>query len=460
MPKPQFTLHIPEDYDGNKHRSIDAYHGRDELQWQGAHRHEGALIVRFELMFKVKCLGCEEYVSMGNRYNADKRIIGKYHSTPVYKFTMNCHICLFQWEIRTDPETLDYICMSGCRRKQEQWDTRDVNGLTTIDSEVKKKLLGDKMFNKEYKSDDKRKACIRADELRFEQVSREIRKYDWDINRELRKQAKDRREKEQAKEKEKMDFKKTKGVALDELVVLSSDEEDGVKAKELLEKSVSKRKLLDEKMMKSTFSSKIVPGWGSDSEDEQQIEEPPEKIRKESDPKPGSSSTNIITIQSGSESEEDDNDKLLPNKKKKLKKLDESVSAEQQMFLNKKRNSAKDAKTILLSNLGTDLSRNILGKGRKTEMALQNSKFKNFSSKSSSSSLSSKNSLNSKTSISSNALSSQSRLKSMASKSSTASPFGGGLKSSSSSLLSKLSKSSGSNINKKSKLAAMVRLKK
>merc|ERR1712179_491465 len=154
MPKPQFTLRIPEDYDGNKHRSIDNYHGRDELQWQGARRHEGVIIVRFELMFKVRCDGCENYVAMGNRYDADKRRIGKYHSTNIYKFTMHCHICLCKWEIRTDPETLDYICVSGCKRKEENWDTRDVNGLTTIDSEVKKKLLGDKMFNKEYKSDD------------------------------------------------------------------------------------------------------------------------------------------------------------------------------------------------------------------------------------------------------------------------------------------------------------------
>ena len=127
MPKPQFTLYTPVDFDGNKHRSVDSYHGRDELQWQGARRHEGIIIVRFELMFKVVCSGCDQYISMGNRYDADKKIIGKYHSTPVYKFTMNCHVCLTKWEIRTDPETLDYVCMSGCRRKEENWDTRDVN---------------------------------------------------------------------------------------------------------------------------------------------------------------------------------------------------------------------------------------------------------------------------------------------------------------------------------------------
>merc|ERR1739848_555340 len=50
-------------------------------------------------MFKVCCQGCKEYISMGNRYDAEKRKIGKYHSINIYKFTMHCHICLFKWEI-------------------------------------------------------------------------------------------------------------------------------------------------------------------------------------------------------------------------------------------------------------------------------------------------------------------------------------------------------------------------
>lgn len=429
MPKPQFTLYTPTDYDGNKHRSVDAYHGRHELQWQGARAHEGIIIVRFELMFKVVCAGCERYISMGNRYDADKKIIGKYHSTPVYKFTMNCHICLCKWEIRTDPETLDYVCMSGCRRKEENWDTRDVNGLTTIDSEVKKKLLGDKMYNKEYKSDDKRKAAVRADELRFVEVSRKIRKYDYDLNRELRVQAKARREKEQAKEKEKMDFKKSKGVATDELILLSSDDEDTERARQLLSKSSEKRKKLDEKMASTT---NLVPTWNSDSEEEDSrySNTPP----TEDTPCSSKTASTLSTLSSSKKSTTPTATApdLEKSPKSKIIDLDSEVSAEQQMFLNKKRNSAKDAKIILRSNIGTDLTRNIIGKGRKTDLVLKNSSFKNF-----------KKSPASKSSVKvkSNLLNVASSSKSL--------PFGGGFG-------SRIQSGAGN----KAKLASMVRLKK
>lgn len=187
MPKPQFTLYTPVDYDGNKHRSVDQYHGRHELQWQGKYADEGIIIVRFELPFKVFCTGCEEFISMGNRYDAEKKIIGKYHSTSIYKFTMLCHVCITKWEIRTDPETLDYVCVSGCRRKTETWDSREANGITMVDSEVRKKLLGDKMFSKEFKDDDKRKQFHISDEIKFTEVDRYARKYDFDLNQQLRK---------------------------------------------------------------------------------------------------------------------------------------------------------------------------------------------------------------------------------------------------------------------------------
>ena len=37
------------------------------------------------------------------RYNAEKKKIGMYYSTPVYQFRMKCHLCDNHFEIKTDP---------------------------------------------------------------------------------------------------------------------------------------------------------------------------------------------------------------------------------------------------------------------------------------------------------------------------------------------------------------------
>lgn len=37
------------------------------------------------------------------RYNAEKKKIGMYYTTPVYQFRMKCHLCDNHFEIKTDP---------------------------------------------------------------------------------------------------------------------------------------------------------------------------------------------------------------------------------------------------------------------------------------------------------------------------------------------------------------------
>lgn len=44
---------------------------------------------------------------MGVRYNAEKKKIGNYHSTPIYSFRCKCHLCSGWFEIQTDPKVCD-----------------------------------------------------------------------------------------------------------------------------------------------------------------------------------------------------------------------------------------------------------------------------------------------------------------------------------------------------------------
>ena len=55
---------------------------------------------------------------MGVRYTAEKFMVGKYLSTPIYKFKMKCHMCPQMLEMRTDPKNFEYLCVSGSYQNQ------------------------------------------------------------------------------------------------------------------------------------------------------------------------------------------------------------------------------------------------------------------------------------------------------------------------------------------------------
>lgn len=62
------------------------------------------LCFRFELPFNIWCNGCGSHIGMGVRYNSEKSQIGKYYTTPIFKFRMKCHLCDNYFEIETDPK--------------------------------------------------------------------------------------------------------------------------------------------------------------------------------------------------------------------------------------------------------------------------------------------------------------------------------------------------------------------
>jgi len=56
------------------------------------------------------------------RFNAKKRAIGKYLSTTIWEFSMNCHHCSNMLIIRTDPKSTEYEVGEGLERKKEDFD--------------------------------------------------------------------------------------------------------------------------------------------------------------------------------------------------------------------------------------------------------------------------------------------------------------------------------------------------
>ena len=80
---------------------------------------EGILIVRFELPFAVWCTGCkpEQIIGQGVRFNAEKKKVGNYYSTPIWSFRFKHTTCSGWIEVRTDPKNAAYVVTEGGRRR-------------------------------------------------------------------------------------------------------------------------------------------------------------------------------------------------------------------------------------------------------------------------------------------------------------------------------------------------------
>jgi len=96
---------------------------------------QGILITRFELPFNIWCDSCNNHIGMGVRYNAEKKKIGSYYSTPIFSFRCKCHLCDGWFEIHTDPKNTRYIVVSGARQKDEEWDPEENGGYAVHDTE-------------------------------------------------------------------------------------------------------------------------------------------------------------------------------------------------------------------------------------------------------------------------------------------------------------------------------------
>ncbi|KAI0261552.1 hypothetical protein BC834DRAFT_895816 [Gloeopeniophorella convolvens] len=132
-----FNKYYPPDYDDAKHKSLNAYRGKHALGDRARKIDQGILITRFELPFNIWCGTCNGHIGMGVRYNAEKKKIGMYYSTPIFSFRCKCHLCSGWFEIQTDPQNTRYVVVSGARKKEEDWDPAENGGFAVIDTEAK-----------------------------------------------------------------------------------------------------------------------------------------------------------------------------------------------------------------------------------------------------------------------------------------------------------------------------------
>ncbi|PFH58563.1 hypothetical protein XA68_13541 [Ophiocordyceps unilateralis] len=84
--------------------------------------------VRFEMPFAVWCSSCPRptLIGQGVRFNAEKRRVGAYLTTPLWSFRFRHGECGGGLEIRTDPRNTAYVVVSGGTKRSV--DDDDVHG--------------------------------------------------------------------------------------------------------------------------------------------------------------------------------------------------------------------------------------------------------------------------------------------------------------------------------------------
>ncbi|XP_059848245.1 probable splicing factor YJU2B isoform X1 [Hypanus sabinus] len=195
--------YYPPDFDPAKHGSLNKYRNSHPLRERARKLSQGILIIRFEMPYNIWCDGCGKHIGMGVRYNAEKKKVGNYYTTPIYRFRMKCHLCVNYIEMQTDPANCDYVIVSGARRKEERWDMKDNEQILTTEHEEKKKLETDPMYKLEHGVDDQEKLKIAIPTLSNIQEMQNAWKDDFAINSMLRKKFRD--EKKILKEGEEKD---------------------------------------------------------------------------------------------------------------------------------------------------------------------------------------------------------------------------------------------------------------
>jgi coiled-coil domain-containing protein 130 len=209
------SFHYPNDWDPSR-GDLDSHQRKKGFEHHfGKYRtknlNKGILIVRFELPFNVQCVRCQKYIGQGTRYDADKKKVGKYFTTPIYEFMMRCKkvvgheksadgqvYCNQRFTIRTDPKNADYELVEGIRRKVETWTPSEAGTLELPDPETRRQMDSDPMFKAEKTIRNAQRERSQKERLAELQDLQDDREDAYALNCTLRRSNRARRKQEQA----------------------------------------------------------------------------------------------------------------------------------------------------------------------------------------------------------------------------------------------------------------------
>ena len=158
----------------------------------GTLRANGSQTVRFEMPFAVWCHTCTPHaiIGQGVRFNAEKKKVGYYYSTPIWQFRMKHAACGGWIEIKTEPRETRYVVVEGGKARDYGEGKENLEGeggraiLTPAERERRRE---DAFAALEGKVEEKE--AVEGNRKRIEEIYRS-RERDWEdpgsVNRRLR----------------------------------------------------------------------------------------------------------------------------------------------------------------------------------------------------------------------------------------------------------------------------------
>ena len=179
--------YVPPEHEGTI--SANKLVGKHALGARARKSGQGILTVRFEMPFPIWCTTCPKptIIGQGVRFNAEKKKVGNYYSTPILSFGFKHVTCGGAIEIRTDPKNTAYVVTEGAKKRDLGEDKVHEGEIRIKTEEERERIANDAFAALEGKVEDKRQAV--NDKSRIEELHH-AKERDWEdpgeANRRLR----------------------------------------------------------------------------------------------------------------------------------------------------------------------------------------------------------------------------------------------------------------------------------
>lgn len=201
----------------------------------GTLKKDGTQTVRFEMPFAVWCHTCKPHaiIGQGVRFNAEKKKVGYYYSTPIWSFKLKHVACGGIIEVRTDPKNTAYVVTEGGKAR-DYGDTEDRvkeghGGVPILTEQERERRREDAFAQLEGKVEEK--MLVKDNTKRIEELYRS-RERDWDdpwsANRNMRNSFRQERKVRKREEEATEAMKERLGTDME---LLPESEQDSERAK-------------------------------------------------------------------------------------------------------------------------------------------------------------------------------------------------------------------------------------
>lgn len=134
-------------------------HGKHALGARANKSAQGILTVRFEMPYPIWCTSCPKptIIGQGVRFNAEKKKVGNYFSTPIFSFRMKHTACGGWIEIRTDPKNTAYVVTEGARQRDLGENKVEEGDIKILTAEERENIRNNAFASLEGKVEDKQR---------------------------------------------------------------------------------------------------------------------------------------------------------------------------------------------------------------------------------------------------------------------------------------------------------------